>query len=671
MLIALLLMYSKLDEGMSQSDPKELTQANQYIIKGRYKDSLRLLDDFEKREDNSLRDIVSCHLIKSRLFHEQGLTIKAAKLAEQTYKESLDLGNNVLSLDSLFIRADILINSGEMTLANNIINQYEEILTSLKEIPETEKNQRTAVLLYLKGRRLDPNSSPTNKNEELALKYYNDSLALAESLGDKISVIANLLRIAGINGFIRSNLDLALEFTERVLILSKEISSKLFMTWGLSQKATFYGIRGEVRQSIPLFEQSLVIAKELNQKGFISVILNNMADTYRMSGDLDRALECSEESLRISSDFHFPIYIIANIHDYLIQILIEKGDLEQAQEKLSQLEQLNNQIENRDINELFLYNKALLLKESSRISNMGKAEEILKKVLESTGSIIETTQRPLLTLCELLLTELQLTGDLEVLEEIDSYIVKLLDVAERSRSFWIWGETYLLQAKLALISLELTDARKLLTQGQHIAEKYGLKLLANKISNEHDKLLKQLSIWEDLKTSDAPLDERIKLAGISDQVENMIRRRVLEFSEDINEQPVFLLIVSEGGKPLFSYLFEEDQSFEDHIFGGFFTAINSFINEKFSEGLDRASFGEHTLLMSNLSPFFICYVFKGQSYSAQKRVGAFIDKIENDKAVWQKFMDFHKLSKEIQIKDVPILHQFITDVFIENGIPLI
>ncbi|MHA2087899.1 MAG: hypothetical protein ACW972_06465, partial [Promethearchaeota archaeon] len=123
--------------------------------------------------------------------------------------------------------------------------------------------------------------------------------------------------------------------------------------------------------------------------------------------------------------------------------------------------------------------------------------------------------------------------------------------------------------------------------------------------------------------------------------------------------------------PLFSYLFEEDQSFEDHIFGGFFTAINSFINEKFSEGLDRASFGEHTLLMSNLSPFFICYVFKGQSYSAQKRVGAFIDKIENDKAVWQKFMDFHKLSKEIQIKDVPILHQFITDVFIENGIPLI
>ncbi|MHA2181337.1 MAG: tetratricopeptide repeat protein, partial [Promethearchaeota archaeon] len=648
---------------MFQFDRKELTQANQYITEGRYKDSLRLLDDFEKRDDNSLRDIVSCHLIRSFLFFCQGKMIKAIKLAEQTYKESLGLDNNLLSLDSLFIQANALINYREVKLFNDVIKQYEKILTSLIEISEIEKDRRTARLLYLKGMSVDPSLSPSSKNEDLALKYYNDSLALAESIEDKQLVIVNPIRIAWIIGFRKNDTDLALEYLERVLVLSKEINSKLFMVWALSSKATLYSIRGDVKQSIPLFEQSLAMAKELNHRGFISGNLNNMADTYKMSGDLDHALKCSEESIKISLDFSNPLSSTANFHDYLIQIFIEKGDLEQAQEKLKQLEEINNRLEDRNINEMFLYNKALILKESSRISNRGKAEEILKQILDDDASNLEITRRTLLTLCELLLMELQLTGDLEVMEEVDSYIVRLLDVAEKSHSFWMWCEVFLLQAKLALISLDLEKARKILTQGQHLTEKYGLNLLANKISNEHDKLLKQLKIWEDLKTSNAPLDERIKLAGISDQVENMIRRRVLEFSEVVNEQPIFLLIVSEGGKPIFSYLFEEDQSFEDHIFGGFFTAINSFISEKFSEGLDRASFGEHTLLMNTLSPFFICYVFKGQSYSAQKRVGAFMNKIENDEKVWQKFMNYYKMNKEVQLKDVPTLKPLIQEIF--------
>ena len=599
-------------------DSKELTLAMQYIKEGKYEESLQLLKDFEERENTSHQDIVSCHLIKSSLFFSQGKMIKAAKLAEQTYKESLGLEKNILSVDSLFLQANALINSKNVKTAIKVIKQGEKILSSLIEIPEIEKNRREATLQHLKGLSIDPSYFPTSGNEELALKHYNYSLVLAESFGSKDLVIANLLRISWTIGFIKGNSDLALDYIERALIISKEINSKLHMTWALHHKASIYCVKGEVTRSIPIFKQSLAMAKELNHNVFISANLNNMADAFRMSGDLDHALECSEESIKISSDSGANLAFIAGYHDFLIQILIEKGDLEHAQEKFSILEQINNQIEDRTINEMCLYIKALFLKESSRISSIGKAEEILKQILEDEPIFWEGTRRTLLTLCELLIKELQITGDLEVLGDVESYILRLLDVAEKSHSFWMWGETFLLQAKLALISLDLEKARKLLTQGQHIADEHGLNLLANKISNEHDKLLKQQGIWGNLKSSNAPLNERIKLAGIGEQVGNMIRRRVLEFSKDSDEQPVFLLIVSEGGKPIFSHLFEEDPSFEDFLFGGFFAAINSFISEKFSEGLDRASFGEHTLLMNTLSPFFVCYVYKGQSYSAQQ-----------------------------------------------------
>ncbi|MFX0000565.1 MAG: hypothetical protein ACFE9Q_10035 [Candidatus Hodarchaeota archaeon] len=112
------------------------------------------------------------------------------------------------------------------------------------------------------------------------------------------------------------------------------------------------------------------------------------------------------------------------------------------------------------------------------------------------------------------------------------------------------------------------------------------------------------------------------------------------------------------------------KSFEDHLLGGFFSAINSFIGEMFSEGLDRASFGEHTLLRNSVPPFFMCYVFKGQSYSALQRVRYFIDKIQNDEPVWQTFNMYNQVNKEIQLKDLPSLEPLINKIFVEKTIPI-
>jgi hypothetical protein len=195
--------------------------------------------------------------------------------------------------------------------------------------------------------------------------------------------------------------------------------------------------------------------------------------------------------------------------------------------------------------------------------------------------------------------------------------------------------------------------------------------LAIQISHEHDEFLKKLDVWDKLKASNASLQERMELARISDQIERMIQKRSVEEINLSDEEPVLLLIASEGGRPVFSQSFTEDQTFEDHLFGGFFTAINSFINEKFSKGLDRAIFGEHTLLINSISPFIMCYVFKGQSFSAQKRIKLFIEQLQKDKTMWQKFRDSHRLNKEIQINEIPSLELLITKIFIEKKVLLI
>ena len=501
---------------------------------------------------------------------------------------------------------------------------------------------------------------------EQAQKFSKRGITIAEESGCKRSKGGFLFLLAFLH-HLKGDLDRSITNGEQSLKIFKDLNNKFMMARVLQILGGSYGMKGELVQSITFYEQSLELFKEFNNNFIMANILNSLSMSYKMKGELDRALECIEQSMTIFRELE-ALPNLANDYDYLIQILIDRGDLERAQISLRELEQLKSKLKHKITNQFYLLNKALVLKTSSRALNRGKAEEILKQLLKEEDLIYEGRSRALLNLCELLLTDLQITNEAEVLEEIKPLITQLLDLSEKSHSFWILGETYLLQAKLALISMNLEDARKLLTQGQRIAEKYGLTLLAKKISHEHDELLKQLTMWENLKELSAPLKERMELARLNEQMENMISKRAINGPELSDEEPIFILIVSEGGRPIFSQLFIKDQKFEDHLFGGFFSAINSFIGETFSEGLDRANFGEYKLLMNSLPPFFICYVFKGQSYSAQHKVKNFIEKIQNDELIWQTFNNFNQSNKEIQFKDIPSLKLLINEIFIHKSL---
>lgn len=82
---------------------------------------------------------------------------------------------------------------------------------------------------------------------------------------------------------------------------------------------------------------------------------------------------------------------------------------------------------------------------------------------------------------------------------INPLITQLLKIAENQHSFSWLGETKLLQAKLALIQLDLEGGKSLYRQAQQIAEDHGLNLLAQKISNEHDILLEKTEEWDKLR----------------------------------------------------------------------------------------------------------------------------------------------------------------------------
>ena len=230
----------------------------------------------------------------------------------------------------------------------------------------------------------------------------------------------------------------------------------------------------------------------------------------------------------------------------------------------------------------------------------------------------------------------------------------------------VFCEAFILKAKLALIENDSKSARRFLTQAQKIAESYGMKRLAMKISYEHDKLLRLTKMWERINISDLSISERFELTGLNDQIESMIKRRMIEVSDISEEDPVMLLILTEGGELMFSKKFIEEITLEDDVLGGFLTTINYFISEVFSEGLERAVFGQYTLLMMPIKPFLICYIFKGYSYFAHDKTKKFLKSIHNDRHIWQSLQNFLQKSKIIQTNSIPSLESLIAEIFIKE-----
>jgi len=420
--------------------------------------------------------------------------------------------------------------------------------------------------------------------------------------------------------------------------------------------------KGEIKKFLELNKQAHELAKETGDKGLISASLGNIAQAYMQMKQLDKALVSAKAAVELNYKNSFPNSLVT-----LIEVYVNRGEIKQAEKSLDIFHDYIKKRATINDKSRYIYSKALVLKSSLRARNRVKSEELFRKLALDDRYLAEYRIDALINLCDLYLIELRITNDLEIINEIQPFIRELLNIAQNQHLNLILAETYFLQAKLSILTSNIKQAQEFLTQAQNLAESFGLEMLAMKISNEHDNLLKQTKLWKQDK--DIPLVDRLELASLEEQMEYMTKKRIIEIPELSEEEPIFLLILSEGGIPIYSKSFTEDDSFEDHLFGGFLTSVNAFINEKFSEGLKRASFGKYTLIMESVSPFLFCYVYEGQSYSALTHIKTFIDEMKANKEVWLTFEKYYRINQVVQKEEVPSLDSIITKIFIQKSIP--
>lgn len=165
-----------------------------------------------------------------------------------------------------------------------------------------------------------------------------------------------------------------------------------------------------------------------------------------------------------------------------------------------------------------------------------------------------------------------------------------------------------------------------------------------------------------------PFSERLNLVSLEEVIDLIMEKRAIKPPKLINEVPVLLLIIAEGGIPAFSNTFSEELSCDDGFISNFLRGFNTFSEEIFSRGLNRAVFGEYKLIMESIESFSVCYLFKGQTYVAREKLSHFSEQLHNTVPIWQAFQDFHKTHQAILLNEHPDLNSIITEIFVSTPI---
>jgi len=514
-----------------EDTPEELTLAEKLIDDAKVNEAHELLNNFERKEGLTLQDKVSSHVLRIDLLFQQGRHKEVLKLAEETHNLSLGLGKNLQSVDCFILMAGSLIWFGKPDKAFDVVIQGEELLKNLTQVLSSEYMKREASIARIKGRYYY-----RKPNIELTLKYLKQSLELGEKTDFKKLMAIALRELSESISKYKGDMDLAFEYAKKGVAIAKESKNKFTIAQCFVALGEIYRFTGDWEGGLKLYNESLSIYEELDNKERMSASLSNMAETYRdFTKDYDRASEYVEASIAVyTPDVN---YIWAGGRfNIAITIALKKGDLARAKKYLQRLEQMNSQVEDKRFELVYRISKALVLKSSSRFRDMAKAEEILRQIINEGNFDFESTPIALINLCDILLAEFRVTNNLEILNELEPLIAQLLNIAEKTQSHRIQAETYLFQAKLALLSFDVNKSRRFLTQAQQIAERHSLNRLALEISNEHKNLIDRLELWEQLKNSEAPISERFELAQINEQMERMHRSRVMIKTQIIEDE---------------------------------------------------------------------------------------------------------------------------------------
>ncbi|MFX1454736.1 MAG: tetratricopeptide repeat protein [Promethearchaeota archaeon] len=501
------------------SKNQELLLVEQLYEQGKCEEALQVIINFEQVENLTEGDKLSCHLLKGYVLVMLGRYNEALTLADQAIKESQKLGKKLQIVDALILKGRPLWWLGKLDHALDLFNQAEKILSTITKKKEYDVIKREGWIAW--GRSVVYFSMGERDQQ---IEFLQLGVDLWEKIGYKYG-ICHCLMLIGYYYRSMGDFDRSLIYSNRSMKIAKDIHNELLIAYNLGNFGFVSLQRGDLDNSLHNYEEALSIFNKYNKPMFSGYCLINIGVIYELKGDLKIGLNFYKKALALY-EINGNLHGICDVLVLFIDITIEMGDFKQAKQYFQRLEQINEVEEDKLINLVYRANKAKLFKYIPSNHNQIKAREIYEQIIKEDIISIMYTIEALIELSDLLLINLRDTNNLKLLNEIQPLINQLMENAKNQHSYLLLAETYILQAKLELLILDMKAAQKSYAEALRISKMYGFNQLLMRIVSEQEDLQKQLTTWESFKASKSSINERLDLAEINEQIVHLLRKRL-------------------------------------------------------------------------------------------------------------------------------------------------
>jgi tetratricopeptide (TPR) repeat protein len=231
---------------------------------------------------------------------------------------------------------------------------------------------------------------------------------------------------------------------------------------------------------------------------------------YQIRGEFFLASDHLKQSLKIRKSLGGFGFMIIHCLFHIILLLSERNQEEECYRYLGELEKTINEYPSKLHNKYFHTAKAIILKASSRPKNWIQAirilEEVVEDIFEGKFGEPDLLVIALINLCELLMNEYSISGEEEVINDLEKYISKLQETTKELKmlSHHIRLEikslqllTIWLKTIYSLADADLQKVKTLIEEARDLADEEGLVQLSEKINLQHSRLYKQLLQWNE------------------------------------------------------------------------------------------------------------------------------------------------------------------------------
>ncbi|MFX0137472.1 MAG: toll/interleukin-1 receptor domain-containing protein, partial [Candidatus Hodarchaeota archaeon] len=101
-------------------------------------------------------------------------------------------------------------------------------------------------------------------------------------------------------------------------------------------------------------------------------------------------------------------------------------------------------------------------------------------------------------------------------------------------------------------------------------------------------------------------------------------------------------------------------------FSEFLSSCTTFCDQILSESFDRVKFGQHTVLITAVDSFSICYMFQGQSYSARQKLIHFSEAVRKEADIMKILQEADNKNTEIKVNKIVSLEELIYESFLSD-----